>query len=163
MKGKSWTKKDIVNCKKEHPKGDALKICGSRNMKRKFCKKCNENVCNSNTNSNKLLKKRCQRATAHPATKYMNKHKLDLNLAKYRCGICMTEKCSECKKLEKKTFKKDSDKTQQTFYGCSTLCDHADFEEQKEECAECGVCKGREPKCGTLSCGFGYQENKCDV
>ena len=53
-------------------------------------------------------------------------------------------------------------------YGCSRLCDlkTTTMEQNKDKCKtkfKDTFCIGKEPKCGSVSCGFGHQKNKCDV
>ena len=48
------------------------------------------------------------------------------------------------------------------------LCDlkTTKMKNNKKKCMtkfEKTFCNGKQPKCGSVSCGFGHQKNKCDV
>ena len=76
----------------------------------------------------------------------------------------------ECQKWEKAKARKEAtlDNYMEGIYGCSRLCDELPTSKITiEKIRYCKkkfvgkICDGSQPKCGTLSCGFGSMENRC--
>ena len=80
----------------------------------------------------------------------------------------------QCEDWEKKTFRilfhelTEDELIKGKRYGCSLLCKlkRKTMENNKKKCMDKfkeTFCTGTEPQCGSVSCGLGYQKNKCDV
>ena len=88
----------------------------------------------------------------------------------FKSGTGPTKK--NCRKWEQEQIRITFDKlTEEQLiegkrYGCSMLCVATKMKKNKEKCMtkfKDTFCNGKQPECGSLSCGFGHKKNKCDV